>query len=50
VATIIAQRTLSQWLDHFGDLDACITPVLSLDEVDELEQHRQRGFGDRLPI
>jgi alpha-methylacyl-CoA racemase len=50
VATILAQRTLAQWLDHFGELDACITPVLNLDEVDQLEQHRQRDFGDRLPI
>jgi alpha-methylacyl-CoA racemase len=50
VAATIAGKPLAYWLAHFADLDACITPVLNLDEVDQLPQHQQRAFGDKLPI
>ena len=50
IGAIIGDQGLTYWLERFAELDACITPVLTLDEVDELGQHEQRGFGMRFPV
>lgn len=49
IGAIIGEATLAQWIERFAGLDACVTPVLTLDEVDALPQHRQRGYGMRFP-
>jgi crotonobetainyl-CoA:carnitine CoA-transferase CaiB-like acyl-CoA transferase len=33
VAAVFAQRTLAEWTAKFDDVDACVTPVLRLDEA-----------------
>jgi alpha-methylacyl-CoA racemase len=33
VAEIIATRTLAEWTEEFADREACVTPVLELDEA-----------------
>jgi alpha-methylacyl-CoA racemase len=33
VASIFARGTLAHWVAHFADVDACVTPVLRLDEA-----------------
>jgi alpha-methylacyl-CoA racemase len=39
------ERTRDEWVEHFGDQDACFAPVLSLAEVHEHPHHRARqGF------
>jgi alpha-methylacyl-CoA racemase len=32
IAAIIAGKALSEWTAHFANIDACVTPVLSLEE------------------
>jgi alpha-methylacyl-CoA racemase len=32
-AGIIARRTMAEWAEHFAGTDACVTPVLTLDEA-----------------
>jgi alpha-methylacyl-CoA racemase len=49
IGAIIGEATLAEWLERFAGLDACVSPVLTLDEVDGLPQHRQRGYGMRFP-
>ena len=36
-------RTRDEWTRIFGTADACVTPVLSLEEVDKHELHVERG-------
>ena len=33
LAAILAGRTLAEWLEHFGDEDACVGPVSTLEEA-----------------
>ncbi|HEY5856513.1 MAG TPA: CaiB/BaiF CoA-transferase family protein [Aldersonia sp.] len=47
-------RTRDEWVDHFAHLDACVTPVLALDEVAEHPHIAARetiveAFGQRQP-
>lgn len=44
VARTIAERDLSQWVALFKDIDACVTPVLRLDEVIEHPLAKSRGM------
>jgi alpha-methylacyl-CoA racemase len=38
-----AKKTREEWSSHFAGTDACVTPVLSLDEVASHEHHTGRG-------
>jgi len=44
VADIIASRDLAHWMAVFGQLDACVTPVLRINEVAGHPQTRARGM------
>ena len=44
LATIFAERTREEWLEVFADRDACVTPVLTLEEALEDPQVRSRGI------
>ncbi len=33
IQTIISQKTLSEWVDIFSGVDACVSPVLTFDEM-----------------
>ena len=37
------QRTREEWVEHFGDADACFAPVLGVGEVHEHPHHRARN-------
>ena len=41
-AKVFASKTRSEWCEIFDQLDACVTPVLSLDEAPEHPHNRQR--------
>ena len=44
LAAILAGRTLAEWLEHFGDEDACVGPVSTLEEaVAELGANARDG-------
>lgn len=34
VAGVLGPRTRAQWMDHFGDRDVCVEPVLTLEEAE----------------
>ena len=42
VQDILKTRTLSDWMDRFGQTDACVEPVLSLEEAFQTPQARYR--------
>ena len=37
------EKTRDEWIEIFSDVEACITPVLTLDEAIEFEHNRKRG-------
>jgi alpha-methylacyl-CoA racemase len=43
VAEIIARRTRDEWAGRFADTDACVAPVLALDEAPEHPHNVARG-------
>lgn len=43
IAAAFAQRTRDQWAERFAGTDACVAPVLSLDEAVEHPHMRRRG-------
>lgn len=44
-ADAFARKTRNEWTETFTELDACVTPVLSMDEAQEHEHNRERnGF------
>jgi alpha-methylacyl-CoA racemase len=43
LAEVFRSRTRDEWTGIFGTADACVTPVLSLEEVDKHELHVERG-------
>lgn len=43
VAAIVSQRTMKEWTTLFSPLDACVTPVLSLEEAARDEGGAGRG-------
>lgn len=38
LSELFKAKTLEQWMDHFKDVDCCISPVLSLSETIKNEQ------------
>ena len=34
VAAVLRPRTRAEWMDHFGDRDVCVEPVLTLQEAE----------------
>ncbi len=40
----VKTRTLAEWLEVFSGIDACVEPVLSLEEVSQNPQVRHRGM------
>jgi len=49
VAGIIARHDLAHWVDAFSQVDACVTPVLRIDEATEHPHTRARGMVRRAP-
>jgi alpha-methylacyl-CoA racemase len=43
IAGAIAMRTRDEWEDHFAGSDACVAPVLTLEEAPEHPHNRARG-------
>lgn len=43
IERVIATRTQEQWMADFGDVDACVAPVLTMGEAPEHEHLRARG-------
>jgi alpha-methylacyl-CoA racemase len=49
IAARFATRSRDEWAELLGTSDACVTPVLALDEVQRHPHNRARGtFGDEL--
>lgn len=44
VAAAFRQRPREEWLAVFADLDACVAPVLTLDEAADHPHNRARGY------
>jgi crotonobetainyl-CoA:carnitine CoA-transferase CaiB-like acyl-CoA transferase len=44
VAAVVRGRTLAEWTAAFAGVDACVTPVLTLDEAIAHENARARGM------
>ena len=42
IQAIFAQKTRAEWLQKFDGVDACVEPVLSLDELRNHPQHKAR--------
>lgn len=43
IATLIASRTRAEWVERFAQIDACVEPILELDELPGHPQHAARG-------
>lgn len=43
LAATFATRTRAEWVETFGDTDACVQPVLDLDEAPDHPHNRARG-------
>jgi alpha-methylacyl-CoA racemase len=41
---VFATRTRDEWARHFGESDACVTPVLSMSEALAYLPHKERGL------
>ena len=37
------ERTRDEWESAFADLDACVTPILELEEAREFPHNKERG-------
>ena len=44
LSAIFRTKTLTQWVDHFKDIDCCVSPVLTLKETLETEQVKSRNM------
>ncbi|TQR18523.1 CaiB/BaiF CoA transferase family protein [Psychrobacillus soli] len=44
VQNILRQKTSDEWMEIFAELDACVTPVLNLDELDSNPQIQHRAM------
>lgn len=50
IAEIMKRKTRSEWTKLFSNVDACVTPVLDVHEVQDLPLHRTRNsFSNGLP-
>ena len=43
IASIVATRSRDEWVSHFEGIDACIAPVLTLDEAPGYAHNQARG-------
>jgi alpha-methylacyl-CoA racemase len=43
LARIFATKTREEWEEHFAAVDACVTPVLTMEEAPHHPHHRERG-------
>lgn len=50
VAAIIKARTLAEWAEVFASVDACVSPVLRIDEVLDHPLTRARGMAVQTPL
>ena len=50
VREAFATRTMKEWCEVFAELDACVEPVLTLEEARQDEQIRMRGMMPEVPI
>lgn len=47
VAAAVKMRSRDDWVSHFAGLDACVAPVLDMDEAPDHPHNRARGtFAD----
>lgn len=44
IANVIKTKTLAEWTDIFKDVDACVTPVLNIEEVTKQPLIKERGM------
>ena len=44
LAARFAERTRDEWVERLAGVQACVEPVLELDEVLDVDQYRQRGM------
>jgi crotonobetainyl-CoA:carnitine CoA-transferase CaiB-like acyl-CoA transferase len=44
LAAIFASRTQAEWAQRFSQVDACVSPILPIDEALANEQFRARGM------
>ncbi len=49
IKALFMKKNQQDWLEIFGDLDICLTPVLSLEEMSEHPQVREREMMLRMP-
>ncbi|XP_043926160.1 alpha-methylacyl-CoA racemase [Protopterus annectens] len=42
-ANIFSKKTQAEWCQIFAEKDACVTPVLDIDEVSEHQHNKERG-------
>jgi crotonobetainyl-CoA:carnitine CoA-transferase CaiB-like acyl-CoA transferase len=49
ISRIIARRSLEEWADIFGELDACVEPVLNVAEVSDDVQTEARNMVVEVP-
>ena len=50
IATALCQKTLAQWISIFQQVDACVEPVLTYDEVLASEETAARGMVVEVPM
>lgn len=50
IQAILGQKTREQWLERFASTDACVEPVLELDELAQHPQHQARSLFFDLPL
>ncbi|KAI2807814.1 hypothetical protein RDWZM_005278 [Blomia tropicalis] len=43
IESIIASKTLNEWVQLFSKVDACVTPVLELEEASKSDIHKSRN-------
>lgn len=49
IASRIAEKTLGEWQEIFGDDDLCVEPVLTMEEVVQHPSMRERGMVVQVP-
>ncbi|MFH4983966.1 hypothetical protein AB6A40_010675 [Gnathostoma spinigerum] len=42
--SIFKKKTRDEWCEIFKDVDACVTPVLDMEEVGDAECHKDRDY------
>ncbi len=44
LSAIFKTKTLSEWIEHFKDIDCCVSPVLTMEEAIKNEQAKSRNI------